>query len=29
MGDDGCKFSMKRRDLLRMIGVTAGSAAMY
>jgi monoamine oxidase len=29
MEDDGCKFSMKRRDLLRMIGLTAGTAAMY
>lgn len=27
-GDDGT-FSMKRRDLLRMIGLTAGGAAMY
>ena len=29
MEDDDCKFSMKRRDLLRMIGLTAGTAAMY
>jgi len=29
MESDDCTFSIKRRDLLRMIGVTAGSAAMY
>ncbi|MFK2855858.1 flavin monoamine oxidase family protein [Dyella humi] len=29
MQDDGCTFSMKRRDLLRMIGMSAGAAAMY
>lgn len=29
MQGDSHGFSMKRRDLLRMIGVTAGSAAMY
>lgn len=29
MQDDGRMFSMKRRDLLRMIGMSAGAAAMY
>ena len=29
MESDGGKFSMNRRDLLRMIGLTAGGAAMY
>lgn len=29
MEGDCSQFSMKRRDLLRMIGMTAGSAAMY
>ena len=29
MHGNGSRFSLKRRDLLRMIGITAGSAAMY
>src|SRR5580693_8665585 len=29
MNNDSDSFSPSRRDLLRMIGVTAGSAAMY
>jgi monoamine oxidase len=29
MGDDDCRLPMTRRDLLRMIGLSAGGAAMY